>query len=103
MGLRYAILCVIDEALNLSCISADYLGRSTAFWQSAVTTGITFPDDLREKMTDHEQGLKKRELTARQMAMVAVGGSIGVYAEIYLNRWAGFVTRYGYWFSPRKI
>ena len=27
-------------------------------------------------MTDQEQGLK-RELTARQMAMVAVGGSIG--------------------------
>jgi L-asparagine transporter-like permease len=99
-------------------------------------------------MNDQEQGLK-RELTARQMAMVAVGGSIGtglllgsgaaiqvagpavvisfllsaliswtvamalgemsavhpaagsfgVYAELYLNRWAGFVARYGYWFS----
>jgi L-asparagine transporter-like permease len=100
------------------------------------------------EITDHEQGLK-RELTARQMAMVAVGGSIGtglllgsgaaiqvagpavvltfvlsaliswtvamalgemsavhpaagsfgVYAEIYVNRWAGFIARYGYWFS----
>src|SRR5260370_3847983 len=99
-------------------------------------------------LPDHEQGLK-RELTARQMAMVAVGGSIGtglvlgsgaaiqvagpavvvtyvlsaliawtvamamgemssmhpaagsfgVYAELYLNDWAGFVARYGYWFS----
>jgi L-asparagine transporter-like permease len=99
-------------------------------------------------MTEQEQGLK-RELTSRQMAMVAVGGSIGtglllgsgaaiqvagpavlvtyvisaliswtvamalgemssvhpaagsfgVYAEQYLNRWAGFVARYGYWFS----
>ena len=99
-------------------------------------------------MNDQEQGLK-RELNARQMAMVAVGGSIGtglllgsgaaiqvagpavvisflvsaliswtvamamgemsamhpaagsfgVYAELYLNRWAGFVARYGYWFS----
>lgn len=99
-------------------------------------------------MADQEQGLK-RELTARQMAMVAVGGSIGtglllgsgaaiqvagpavilsyvlsaliawtvaialgemssahpaagsfgVYAELYLNRWAGFIARYGYWFS----
>src|ERR1700704_1698984 len=99
-------------------------------------------------MTDQEQGLK-RELTARQMAMVAVGGSIGtglllgsgaaievagpavvlsfvlsaliswtvamalgemssvhpaagsfgVYAELYLNPWAGFVARYGYWFA----
>jgi amino acid transporter, AAT family len=99
-------------------------------------------------MTEQEQGLK-RELTARQMAMVAVGGSIGtglllgsgaaiqvagpavvltfvlsaliswtvamalgemsaihpaagsfgVYADLYLNRWAGFVARYGYWFS----
>jgi amino acid transporter len=99
-------------------------------------------------MTDQEQGLK-RELTARQMAMVAVGGSIGtglllgsgaaiqvagpavvltfvlsaliswtvamalgemssvhpaagsfgVYAEIYLNRWAGFMARYGYWLA----
>jgi L-asparagine transporter-like permease len=99
-------------------------------------------------MTEQEQGLK-RELTARQMAMVAVGGSIGtglllgsgaaiqvagpavvltfvlsaliswtvamalgemsavhpaagsfgVYAELYVNRWAGFVARYGYWFS----
>ncbi len=25
-------------------------------------------------------------------------GSFGVYAEIYLNRWAGFVVRYTYWF-----
>ena len=99
-------------------------------------------------MTDQEQGLK-RELTARQMAMVAVGGSIGtglllgsgaaiqvagpavvltfvlsaliswtvamalgemsavhpaagsfgVYSEIYLNRWAGFMARYGYWLA----
>ncbi len=99
-------------------------------------------------MTNQEQGLK-RELTASQMAMVAVGGSIGtglllgsgaaihragpavvltfilsaliswtvamalgemsavhpaagsfgVYAELYVNRWAGFVARYGYWFS----
>src|SRR5262245_47351458 len=99
-------------------------------------------------MTEQEQGLRK-ELSARQMAMVAVGGSIGtglllgsgaaiqvagpavvlsyllsaviawtvamalgemssvhpaagsfgVYAELYLNRWAGFVARYGYWFS----
>src|SRR5216683_7898177 len=99
-------------------------------------------------MNDQEQGLK-RELNARQMAMVAVGGSIGtglllgsgaavqiagpavvltyvagaliawtvtmalgemasvhpaagsfgVYAELYLNRWAGFVARYGYWFA----
>src|SRR5215470_7034780 len=100
------------------------------------------------QMTQQEQGLKK-ELSARQMAMVAVGGSIGtglllgsgaaiqvagpaviisyvlsaliawtvamalgemssvhpaagsfgVYAELYLNRWASFVARYGYWFS----
>ncbi len=26
-------------------------------------------------------------------------GSFGVYGEIYLNRWAGFVARYGYWFA----
>jgi amino acid transporter, AAT family len=99
-------------------------------------------------MTQQEQGLKK-ELSARQMAMVAVGGSIGtglllgsgaaihvagpavvvtyilsaliswtvamalgemssvhpaagsfgVYAELYLNPWAGFVARYGYWLA----
>jgi AAT family amino acid transporter len=99
-------------------------------------------------MSDQEQGLK-RELSARQMAMVAVGGSIGtglllgsgaaiqvagpaviityllssmvawtvamamgemsavhpaagsfgVYAELYLNAWAGFIARYGYWFA----
>ena len=99
-------------------------------------------------MTDQEQGLK-RELSAGQMAMVAVGGSIGtglllgsgaaiqiagpavimsyvlaalisftvamaigemsamhpaagsfgVYAERYVNPWAGFIARYGYWFS----
>jgi amino acid transporter, AAT family len=99
-------------------------------------------------MAEQEQDLK-RELTARQMAMVAVGGSIGtglllgsgaaiqvagpavavtyilsaliswtvamalgemssmhpaagsfgIYAELYLNDWAGFVARYGYWFS----
>ena len=97
---------------------------------------------------DIESGLH-RELTAGQMAMVAVGGSIGtglllgsgaavniagpavvltyiigaaiawsvtmalgemasvhpaagsfgVYAELYLNPWAGFVARYGYWFA----
>src|SRR5438105_2507585 len=26
-------------------------------------------------------------------------GSFGVYAERYLNPWAGFVARYGYWFA----
>jgi L-asparagine transporter-like permease len=95
-----------------------------------------------------ETGLRK-ELSAQQMAMVAVGGSIGtglllgsgaaiglagpgvivtfvlaalimgvvalamgemssvtpaagsfgVYADLYLNPWAGFVSRYGYWFA----
>ena len=97
---------------------------------------------------DQEQGLR-HQLSASQMAMVAVGGSIGtglllgsgaaieiagpaliltyvvgaflawtvtnalgelagahpgagsfgLYAELYLNSWAGFVARYGYWFS----
>lgn len=97
---------------------------------------------------NREQGLKK-QLSAAQIAMVAVGGSIGtglllgsgaaiqiagpavilsyvlsaavawivalamgelsslhpaagsfgVYAEMYLNPWAGFIARYGYWFS----
>lgn len=97
---------------------------------------------------NREQGLKQ-QLTAGQIAMVAVGGSIGtglllgsgaaiqvagpavvisylisaliawtvamamgelsavhpaagsfgVYAETYLNDWAGFAARYGYWFS----
>ncbi|HZD94787.1 MAG TPA: amino acid permease, partial [Candidatus Sulfotelmatobacter sp.] len=99
-------------------------------------------------MNQQEQGLKK-ELSGGQMAMVAVGGSIGtglllgsgaaihragpavvltfvlsalisytvamalgemsavhpaagsfgVYAELYVNQWAGFIARYGYWFS----
>ena len=99
-------------------------------------------------LENREQGLRK-QLTAGQIAMVAVGGSIGtglllgsgaaiqvagpavivsyilsaamtwtvamamgelsslhpaagsfgVYAEMYLNDWAGFVARYGYWFS----
>lgn len=26
-------------------------------------------------------------------------GSFGVYADTYLNQWAGFVSRYGYWFA----
>jgi amino acid transporter, AAT family len=26
-------------------------------------------------------------------------GSFGVYAEIYLNPWAGFIARYGYWLA----
>ena len=26
-------------------------------------------------------------------------GSFGVYADLYLNRWAGFVARYGYWYA----
>ena len=32
-------------------------------------------------------------------AMHPAAGSFGVYAETYLNDWAGFVARYGYWFS----
>ena len=100
------------------------------------------------KTTGNETGLRQ-QLSAGQMAMVAVGGSIGtglllgsgaavqiagpaviltyfagaaiawvvtnalgemasahpaagsfgVYAELYLNPWAGFVARYGYWFA----
>lgn len=98
--------------------------------------------------TDQEQGLR-HQLSAAQMAMVGVGGSIGtglllgsgaaiqiagpaliltyilgaflaftvtsalgelasahpgagsfgLYADLYLNSWAGFVARYGYWFA----
>ena len=32
-------------------------------------------------------------------AIHPAAGSFGVYAELYLNRWAGFIARYGYWFS----
>lgn len=95
-----------------------------------------------------KEGGLKRELSARQMAMIGIGGalgigfflrtslgvhiagpaviltylfaaligtlfagalaemavahptagSFGVYAEIYVSRWAGFVVRYSYWF-----
>jgi len=35
-----------------------------------------------------------------EMASVhPAAGSFGVYAELYLNQWAGFVARYGYWFA----
>jgi amino acid transporter, AAT family len=111
--------------------------------------------DLREKVSTSQpasasklDGLRK-ELSAGQMAMVAIGGSIGtglllgsgaavqiagpgviltyiagalvafavtmalgemsslhpsagsfgLYADMYLNPWAGFVSRYGYWFG----
>src|SRR6476659_9915800 len=32
-------------------------------------------------------------------AVYPAAGSFGVYADLYVNRWAGFVARYGYWFS----
>ncbi len=101
-----------------------------------------------KQQADQEQGLR-HQLSAGQMAMVGVGGSIGtglllgsgaaiqvagpaliltyvigaflawtvtsalgelasahpgagsfgLYAELYLNPWAGFVARYGYWFA----
>src|SRR5580658_5625764 len=31
--------------------------------------------------------------------MHPTAGSFGTYAEIYLNPWAGFVTRYSYWMA----
>jgi len=35
-----------------------------------------------------------------EMAVVhPTPGSVGTYAEIYINRWAGFVVRYTYWFA----
>ena len=35
-----------------------------------------------------------------EMASVhPAAGSFGIYAEIYLNDWAGFVSRYGYWLA----
>jgi AAT family amino acid transporter len=39
-------------------------------------------------------------LALAEMAVVhPVAGSFGIYAEIYLNRWAGFTMRYAYWFA----
>jgi len=32
-------------------------------------------------------------------SMHPAAGSFGVYADLYLNPWAGFVSRYGYWFA----
>ena len=101
-----------------------------------------------EKLLDREKGLS-RQLSARQLTMIALGGAIGtglflgtglsvpvagpaiiityiigaviavllmgalsemavvhptagsfgVYAEIYVNPWAGFSVRYAYWFA----
>jgi L-asparagine transporter-like permease len=101
-----------------------------------------------EKLLDREQGLS-RQLSARQLTMIALGGAIGtglflgtglsvpiagpaiiityiigaiiavllmgalsemavvhptagsfgLYAEIYVNSWAGFSVRYAYWFA----
>jgi L-asparagine transporter-like permease len=35
-----------------------------------------------------------------EMACLHPGaGSFGIYADLYLNRWAGFVSRYGYWIA----
>lgn len=31
--------------------------------------------------------------------MHPAAGSLGTYAETYLNPWAGFVVRYTYWFA----
>src|SRR5712692_8758628 len=65
---------------------------------------------------DRESGLR-RNLTPRQLSMIALGGAIGtglflgsaisvrvagsfgVYAEMYLHPWAGFVMRYSYWLA----
>ncbi len=39
-------------------------------------------------------------LSLSEMAVAhPAAGSFGVYAETYLNPWAGFVTRYTYWFA----
>src|SRR4051812_46976188 len=39
-------------------------------------------------------------LAIGEMACVhPAAGSFGVYAELYLNPWAGFISRYGYWFA----
>lgn len=39
-------------------------------------------------------------LSLSEMAVVhPAAGSFGVYAETYLNPWAGFVVRYTYWFA----
>lgn len=39
-------------------------------------------------------------LSLSEMAVMhPAAGSFGVYAEIYLSPWAGFVTRYTYWFA----
>lgn len=104
------------------------------------------PDTASSQIVEREHGLS-RELTSRQLAMIALGGAIGtglflgsalavrqagpavivtyllgalialllmgalsemavahptagsfgVYAELYVSRWAGFVVRYTYW------
>ena len=39
-------------------------------------------------------------LSLSEMAVVhPTAGSFGIYAETYLNPWAGFVVRYTYWIS----
>ena len=39
-------------------------------------------------------------LSLSEMAVMhPAAGSFGTYAETYLNRWAGFVVRYTYWFA----
>src|SRR5580704_14413679 len=103
-----------SEAAGLSIEQGEQLSRQLSSGQlsmiaigGAIGTGLFLGSSLAVRIAG--PGVIVSYLIGAVIALLFMGalsemavahptaGSFGVYAELYLNRWAGFVIRYTYW------
>src|SRR3984885_1824311 len=69
------------------------------FLGSSVTIRLGCPGDIITYLVGAGIAMIVAYAVAERAVVRPVAGSFGVYAEIYLNPWAGFAVRYSYWFA----
>jgi AAT family amino acid transporter len=90
----------LHRALTSGQLSMIALGGAIGtglFLGSAISVGIAGPGVILSYVAGGAIALTLMWALAEMAVAHPVAGSFGVYAELYINPWAGFVVRYTYW------
>ncbi len=91
----------LHRALTSGQLSMIALGGAIGtglFLGSAISVGLAGPGVILSYVVGGAIALTLMWALAEMAVAHPVAGSFGVYAELYISPWAGFVVRYTYWF-----
>src|SRR5574337_437897 len=90
----------LHRALTSAQLSMIALGGAIGtglFLGSAISVGMAGPGVILSYIAGGAIALTLMWALAEMAVAHPVAGSFGVYAELYINPWAGFAVRYTYW------